>query len=43
MKILDLGIQENAEKIVKDFIQQLYREQYENDLKERGFTTQIQF
>jgi hypothetical protein len=36
MKILDLGIQENAEKIVKDFIQQLYREQYESDLKERA-------
>ena len=36
MKIIDLGIQENAEKLVKDFIQQLFREQYENDLKERA-------
>jgi len=36
MKILDLGIQENAEKIVKDFIKELYKEQYENELKERA-------
>ncbi len=36
MKILDLGIQENAEKIIKDFIKELYKEQYENELKERA-------
>ena len=36
MKIIDLGIQENAEKLVKDFIKGLYKEQYENKLKERA-------
>ena len=36
MKIIDLGIQENAEKFVKDFIRNLYKEQYDKDLKERS-------
>ena len=36
MKIIDLGFQENAEKLVKDFIKSLYKEQYENNLKERA-------
>ena len=36
MKIIDLGIQENAEKYVKDFIRNLFKEQYDNDLKEKS-------
>ena len=36
MKIIDLGVQENAEKFVKDFIRNLYKEQYDKDLKERS-------
>ena len=36
MKIIDLGIQENAENYVKDFIRNLYKEQYDKDLKERA-------
>ena len=36
MKIIDLGIQKNAENLVKTFIRNLFKEQYENDLKERA-------
>ena len=36
MNIIDLGIKENAEKYVKDFIQNLFKEKYEIDLKERA-------
>ena len=36
MKIIDLGIQENAEKLVKDFIKNVFKEEYESDLKERA-------
>ena len=36
MKIIDLGIQVNAEKLIKNYIKNLYKEQYENDLKERA-------
>ena len=36
MKIIDLGIQKNAENLVKTFIRNLFKEQYEIDLKERA-------
>ena len=36
MKIIDLGLQVNAEKLIKNYIKNLYKEQYENDLKERA-------
>ena len=36
MKIIDLGIQENADKYVKDFIKNIFKEKYENDLKQRA-------
>ena len=36
MKILDLGVQENAEKYVKDFIKNIFKEKYEEELKERA-------
>ena len=35
MKIIDLGLKNKAEKYVKDFIQSLFREKYEIELKER--------
>ena len=35
MKILDLGIQENAEKYLKDYIKSLHKKQYEKALKEK--------
>ena len=35
MKIIDLGIQENAEKLVKEFIRNIFKEEYEKDLKEK--------
>ena len=36
MKIIDLGIQENAENLVKNFIKNVFKEKYEIDLKERA-------
>ena len=36
MKIIDLGIQENAENLVKNFIKSVFKEKYELDLKERA-------
>ena len=36
MKIIELGIQKNAENLVKTFIRNLFKEQYEIDLKERA-------
>ena len=36
MKIIDLGIQENAEKYVKDYIRNLFKEKYEKELKEKA-------
>ena len=33
MKIIDLGIKENAEKYVKDYIRNIFKEKYEKDLK----------
>ena len=36
MKIIDLGIQENAENLVKNFIKNIFKEKYELDLKERA-------
>jgi len=35
MKIIDLGLKNKAEKYVKEFIQSLFREKYEIELKER--------
>ena len=36
MKILDLGIQEKAEQYIKDYIKNIFKEKYENELKERA-------
>ena len=36
MNIIDLGIKENAEKYVKDYIKSLFKEKYEIELKERA-------
>ena len=36
MKIIDLGIKDKAEKYIKDYIQNLFKEKYEIDLKNRA-------
>ena len=38
MKIIDLGIKENADKYVKDYIRNIFKEQYEKELKEKAKT-----